>query len=164
MSLKTNEIMEYLAEPKEFVEERLAFPPNQDIAKLNGKGINTRAEYLVDINRKQCCLVRITFQNRIEEHEILLRLDIKTKPHRNPDGEVIDRTHLHIYREDYRDAWAYNLEDPRILDFLPNFNPAALLEAIELDTNENDNKLAIFDEFTNICHFNHINAIMYTIF
>jgi hypothetical protein len=40
-----------------------------------------------------------------------LRLDIGGGRHSNPDGEVIDGPHLHIYTEGYGDKWAYPLPD-----------------------------------------------------
>ena len=38
-----------------------------------------------------------------------MRLDIQGAPHRNPDGEVIPCPHLHIYRENFGDKWAFPL-------------------------------------------------------
>lgn len=152
MHLTTNEINEFLEEPKEFLDERIVIPSNNDFASYRGRGLNTNSDYLVDINRKQCVITRITFQNRVEVATILLRLDIGTKPHRNPDGQRIGGTHLHIYREIYGTSWAYELNDPRIVDFLPNFNPEAILQAIAQDKH-GTNKIPMFDEFSNICHF-----------
>ncbi len=51
---------------------------------------------------------------------VLARLDFAGPPHRNPDGEEVGSTHLHLYREGYGDKWAYpvpaerfpNLRDP----------------------------------------------------
>jgi hypothetical protein len=33
--------------------------------------------------------------------------DINGRPHTNPDGELVPRTHLHLYREGYDLTWAY---------------------------------------------------------
>ena len=38
-----------------------------------------------------------------------MRLDVNGAPHRNPDGETILCPHLHIYRENFGDKWAYPL-------------------------------------------------------
>lgn len=111
MNLTTSEIQDFLDEPKEFLDERLAMPINNDMASFRARGINTQSDYLIDINRKRCIITRITFQNRVETSVVLLRLDIDTKPHRNPDGEIVGGTHLHIYQENYETAWAYELED-----------------------------------------------------
>lgn len=152
MNLTTNEIQDFLDEPKEFLDERLAMPINNETASFRARGINTQSDYLIDINRKRCIITRITFQNRVETSVVLLRLDIDTKPHRNPDGEIIGRTHLHIYQENYETAWAYELEDARIQEFLPDFNPEPILQAIQQDIN-GTNKVPMFDEFSNVCRF-----------
>lgn len=163
MNLTTNEIKEFLEEPKEFLDERLGMPINNEFASFRAKGLNTKSDYLIDINRKRCIITRITFQNRVETSVILLRLDIDTKPHRNPDGEVVGGTHLHIYRENFETAWAYNLKDPRIQEFLPDFKPDALLQTIEEDGN-GTNKVAMFDEFSSMCNFKNPPAMYSTIF
>ena len=38
---------------------------------------------------------------------LLVRLDVAGPPHLNPDGETIEGTHIHIYREGFGDRWAY---------------------------------------------------------
>lgn len=163
MYLKTNEIKEFLEEPKQFLDEHLAMPANNEFTSLRGKGLNTQSDYLVDINRKRCIITRITFQNRVETSIILLRLDVDTKPHRNPDGEIIGGTHLHIYRENYGSAWAYELTDPRIQEFLPDFKSEAILQAIIQDKN-GTNKTPIFVEFSSMCNFKNLSTIFSVIF
>jgi hypothetical protein len=36
-----------------------------------------------------------------------MRIDMQGAPHRNPCGEAIPCPHLHIYREDFGDKWAF---------------------------------------------------------
>lgn len=51
---------------------------------------------------------------------ILAKLDFGGASHRNPDGEEIGSSHLHLYREGFGDKWAFpvppdsfsNLDDP----------------------------------------------------
>ena len=69
--------------------------------------IDAREEFLLDISRGRIDLNKVTYQNRVQQVIILLRLDIGSKPHRNPDGEEVPAPHLHIYREGYGDKWAY---------------------------------------------------------
>jgi len=54
---------------------------------------------------------RITYQNRGRAVVVLLRLDLKGSPLRNPNDEVIPCPHLHIYREGFGDKWAYPLAE-----------------------------------------------------
>lgn len=52
------------------------------------------------------CLSKLKFHTRSHKVIVLARLDIDGAPHTNPDGEILDGTHLHIYREGYEDKWA----------------------------------------------------------
>lgn len=70
---------------------------------------NPRAEFLLDISRGHIKLTKHTFQNRVFKAIVLARLDIDGNPHRNPDGEEIGKTHIHLYDEDFGDKWAYSL-------------------------------------------------------
>ena len=56
---------------------------------------------------------------------VLVRLDIDGAPHTNPDGQKLEGTHLHIYREGYDDKWAYPLDPIRFP------NPSNLCRAFE---------------------------------
>ena len=78
-----------------------------------GGGINIplisddrKENFILDIHKAKINLRRSTFQNRARECIILLRLDIDGSKHVNPDGEELNQTHLHIYKENYGDKWA----------------------------------------------------------
>jgi hypothetical protein len=68
--------------------------------------VDEREEFLLDLSRGSIKLTKATYQNRVHQTVILVRLDIDGPPHGNPDGEVIPCPHLHLYREDYADKWA----------------------------------------------------------
>lgn len=74
MNLTTSEIQDFLDEPKEFLDERLAMPINNEMASFRARGINTQSDYLIDINRKRCIITRITFQNRVETYRLHLTI------------------------------------------------------------------------------------------
>ena len=67
-----------------------------------------REDFLLDIYRGGIAICG-SFQNRVYITCILARLCFGGKPHTNPDGETIQGTHIHIYREGYGDKWAYPL-------------------------------------------------------
>ena len=69
--------------------------------------VDRREEFLLDITRGRIDLRKATFQNRARRVEILARLDISGPPHTNPDGTRVEAPHLHLYREDYADKWAF---------------------------------------------------------
>ena len=63
----------------------------------------------MDISRSRVDISKTTYQNRARKTIILLRLDIGSAPHKNPDGEEISSPHIHIYKEGYGDKFAYPL-------------------------------------------------------
>lgn len=117
-----------LDEEKQFSEDYAKFPNMNEFIKIAGIGLSSNQNYIMDINRKRCTLTKITYQNRIFTNINLLRLDVDNKPHTNPDGKKISGTHLHVYRENYGDAWAYNLTDPYLLSIKPDFDFTTLVK------------------------------------
>lgn len=65
-----------------------------------------RTKFLLDIYISGFT-VKATYQNRSRVTIILVRLDLTSGKHTNPDGQVIEGAHLHIYKEGYADKWAY---------------------------------------------------------
>jgi hypothetical protein len=91
-------------------EKRIAIPDPGDFIELNATSLVDNEKFLIDVNRKgRINVKKCTLQTRYQKSIILLRLDIEGSPHRNPDGEVINCPHLHIYREGYSDSWAFPL-------------------------------------------------------
>jgi hypothetical protein len=90
----------------------IEFPAPGHSRALSGKSEDGRESFLFDINRKLSKTIRLskcTYQNRYAVTEVLLRLDVDGRVHENPDGAVIPCPHLHVYREGYADAWAFQL-------------------------------------------------------
>jgi len=81
-------------------------------------GEDNREKFLLDLWRGTIRLSKLRFQNRGRKVIVLVRLDINSSPHTNPDGTGIAGTHLHRYREGYEDKWA---EPINLIDF-PNVN------------------------------------------
>lgn len=78
---------------------------------------NGREKFLLDVSRSAINLLKGTYQNRVRQVVILVRLDFGGQPHQNPDGEEIPSPHLHIYREGYSDKWAFPIpEDFKNID------------------------------------------------
>lgn len=88
------------------------FPIQGEYKKIDLISEDKRHHFIVDINRKgKVEIKKCTYQERYANDTILLRLDINGLYHTNPDGEKLGKTHLHIYREDYGDAWAVPIPD-----------------------------------------------------
>ncbi len=115
-----------LAMEKHRVDDRVWFPPGRGgkvtvpLASVDG-----REPFLLDLRRGQINLAKNTYQNRARQVFILARLDIGGAPHRNPDDEVIQGPHLHLYREGYNDRWAYPVPQDRFQ------NPSDAIRALE---------------------------------
>lgn len=108
------ELADYLIrEEKSIIERSITFPFKNENLILNVVCNNNNMEkLLIDINRKGTFkLTRCTYQNRYQLSIPLVRLDIDTKPHRNPDNTIVSPTHIHIYREGFMDRWAYPLDE-----------------------------------------------------
>ncbi|TDP83888.1 hypothetical protein C7957_14313 [Halanaerobium saccharolyticum] len=76
-------------------------------------------EFIIDVNRKSRIKSdKCTYQKRYRNDIILFRLDINGPKHTNPDGEILDCPHLHIYKEGFKDTWAY--PPPENLDLEKN--------------------------------------------
>ncbi len=96
-----------IAVEKRFVkEDDWIFPAPGERVALELTSIDKREAFVLDITRARIKLNKATFQNRVRQVVVLLRLDLDGPPHRNPDGTEIPCPHLHVYREGYGDKWA----------------------------------------------------------
>nr|WP_302684648.1 hypothetical protein [uncultured Dialister sp.] len=143
--LSNTDFLKLFGEEKLFEDTNAIFPAENESVSLPAVGISTKEKYLMDINRKRCTLTRITYQQRAKKTILMLRLDIDTKPHKNPDDTIIPGTHLHIYQEGYNDAWAYPLDSEELNNILKcNFDFKKL---ISMDQE------ARFNYFCKLCNF-----------
>jgi hypothetical protein len=94
----------------------IQFPHPGDQQSWKATSLDGRETFLMDVNRGRIRLAKCTYQERYRGTEILIRLDLAGPPHRNPDGEVIEAPHIHVYREGYADKWAMALPADRFPD------------------------------------------------
>lgn len=90
-------------------DETRSFPLPGDRIIIPLVSLDRREDFLLDVTRSQINIAKISHQNRARQVVVLMRLDVNGAPHRNPDGEEILGPHLHIYKEDFGDKWAYPL-------------------------------------------------------
>ena len=83
------------------------FPDTGEGITIPLTSTDLRESFRMDLRRARIDIAKSTFQNRARQVVILARLDLGGRPHRNPDGEVIESPHLHLYREGYGDKWAF---------------------------------------------------------
>lgn len=107
MSLTQDEANALMETEKQRVDNKeWFFPPVGDRIAIPLISRDKRENFMVDATRSQINLFEATYQNRVRQAIILMRLDLGGPPHRNPDGEDIPCPHIHIYREGYGDKWA----------------------------------------------------------
>ncbi len=112
------------SEFKNLLELRKKF--KDSTVNLPNRGVKTRFDlisretndkFYLDINRKgRIELSKCTLQTRWGFNNLpLVRIDIDSPNHINPDGVKKSRNHIHIYRESVNDTgnlpWAYDLEE-----------------------------------------------------
>lgn len=131
---------------KELVVNRpIAFPPLKAFVTLEAVAPGTNEQFQIDIVRKTLHVRKCTYQTRHKKSVPLLRVDIGGPPHTNPDGVEIPCPHIHVYKENYEDKWAYPLHmhmntDPDdlvqvLIDFLEYnnvTNPPNVIRQVEV--------------------------------
>ncbi len=145
MILTDESAYQLIHENKKFITSSFPFPDEGGKVNLIGSGLLSKTEFLVDINRSSMMLEKITMQERVYQAIPLLRIDLDTKPHHNPDDTMISGNHLHVYREKYGSSFAYELYDPTI----KKMNPSVDLEQLLAIQNARER----FKIFTQFCHF-----------
>lgn len=122
--------------PKRFVNPcAISLPPGLDEThELIGD--DQRERFLLDLWRGTMRLSKYKMQARGRIIVVLVRLDINGAPHTNPDGQLLDGTHLHIYQEGFDDKWAYPIDPEQFHDL--------------------DNAGFAFEDFCRFCHIGGI--------
>lgn len=131
---------------KEFLKGKIKLPQVSEKAIFEVKSITTSDKFLVDIDRKSKIeFSKFKIQNRFYlTKQPLIRIDIDSPPHLNPNGIKTSRNHIHIFKEDENDtdsqSWAYNLDAYKSFNF-----------GTEFDFN------TVFFKFCEYCHINSKN-------
>lgn len=117
---------------KELVNKQVYLPQNgmkKDIL-LKAKSSIIKKEFIININRGSINVNKCSFVARTKgKNELLLRLDVNpTSKHKNPDGEIIQGTHMHIFKEDHEINYAipFNVDSENLIEaciaFFNHFN------------------------------------------
>lgn len=119
--------IEYLLNLEKYYSEEktFKFPSFGGRLSIPLSSADKNENFILDISRSNINISKNTFQNRARKSIVLLRLDINSAPHRNPDGKVLSGNHLHIYKEGSRDKFAYELPP----DFNSCTDASSFLEA-----------------------------------
>lgn len=135
---------ELISKHKQRIEDNIVkFPLKGERISVQLESADKALFFLLDVNNVSSVSSKLSYQTRIDEHIILIRVDINGS-HRNPlkkivpiplfeayNGTTIHGTHVHIYSEKYNDKWAV---------------PIKALIGIELD-----DQIDILQHFYKIC-------------
>ena len=138
---EANSLIEYLKEIKD-LSGTFPFPRPGEHKKIDLISSDGKYSFIVDVNRKGYInfLKKCTYQGRYQKDVTLLRLDIDGPENTNPDGCILPRTQLHIYREGFGDRFAIAVppEIKNTDDLIET-----LIEFLEYFSVSNTNKLEI---------------------
>lgn len=129
---------------KVFSKPSIKLPLSGSDGTYEVESTSTNDRFLLDVDRSSRIeLSKFKLQHRYTLTKLpLVRIDINSPPHTNPDGRKISRNHIHVYQETENDTgnlpWAYELEDIKIfngktLDFMSIFY--AFCEYCNIETN-----------------------------
>lgn len=102
--------------PKKFTKDNIKLPKNGESDSFDLESTKSKDKFFLDIDRRgRIELSRFKLQNRYAITRLpLVRIDIDSPPHLNPDGTKTSRNHIHIFREMSNDTgnlpWAYDLD------------------------------------------------------
>lgn len=114
--MTNEEFKEIMKLDKVFEEEQIELPGKNESGIFNIDSLTTNDKFYLDVDRRgRIELTRCKMQERLVKTKLpLVRIDIDSPPHMNPDGSGVGRNHIHIYREEEFDTgnlpWAYELE------------------------------------------------------
>lgn len=110
--MHTNDEFEHLmALRKHFLTENILLPQQNKDLILPVGATQSKEVFSMDLSRKSTIiLTRKKYQERLHPtNDLLVRLEIDSKPHMNPDGIKISANHIHVFKEGYGLSWAYEL-------------------------------------------------------
>lgn len=102
--------------PKTFSKSPINLPIAGRTGVYNVESTLSSDRFFLDVDRSSKIeLSKFKIQHRYATTKLpLVRIDINSPPHTNPDGCKLSRNHIHIYQETENDTgnlpWAYDLE------------------------------------------------------
>jgi hypothetical protein len=146
MNDMTNEKFRFLMSlEKIFMDSSVTLPLSGGKESFNLQSTTTNDKFILDIDRRSKFeFSKLKLQNRYAITKLpLVRIDINTPPHINPDGEKLSRNHIHVFRETQNDTgnlpWAFDLDT---------------FDGILFDSKEPFNFMQIFTSFCDYCNIN----------
>lgn len=145
------EFKEIMKLDKAFEEEHIELPGSNESGVFNINSMTTKDKFYLDVDRRgRIEFTRCKMQERLVKTKLpLVRIDIDSPPHTNPDGTKVGRNHIHIFKEDLCDTgnlpWAYDLDGFK-----------------DIKINNLSDFMEVFYEFCNYCNIktNNVQGVM----
>ena len=93
-------------EKRPITNTRWLYPGRGGNLKIELRSVDGRERFLFDVTAGRISLRKASYQTRWRRTTVLIRLCVNGPTHRNPDGQLLGNTHLHVYREGYHDKYA----------------------------------------------------------
>lgn len=132
---------------RKYFEQTVVLPAVGGTGTWQLSGATSGDRFFLDINRKgKLELTKYTIQNRyVITRQPLVRVDIDSPPHINPDGTKKSRNHIHLFRESGSEhgnlPWAYEFDE---------------IDGLEIFLSRLD-FMSVFDGFCNYCNIDTAN-------
>lgn len=107
------------------------------------KAVSTSDTFLLDFYRGNFEISRYTVNHRYQQTIVLLRYDSGGR-HTNPDGETFDGPHVHLFKEGFRDKFAYPVS--------------------KVGVEDSDNLETVFNKLMHFCNVRRIPSIKVPMF
>lgn len=120
--LTQKEAEELLCMLKKSLVSEFSFPLKGSSSEFDVVGIPRKEQFAIRIYRGKIDRLKYEIGARIKRDGILLlELHINpSRPHRNPDGEILTCSHWHVYSEEYGRRYAFPACDINSEDFIDN--------------------------------------------
>lgn len=111
--MSDSEFQNLMALQKHINDDKIELPRMGELGKTITVVSDTSSDvFAVDTDRRSSItLYRQKLQERhLNTQERMVRVEINSRPHTNPDGTVLSRNHIHIFSEKYGLSMAYELD------------------------------------------------------
>ena len=103
---EANELIRMLKKQEKV--KAILFPDSGKKTRINIISSDSKEKFLIDIYQSRIDITEYFNHMNHSSKCPLARLDVgEHQVHRNPDGEKLTGSHLHIYKDGYESRWAY---------------------------------------------------------
>lgn len=141
IELTDNEYLRLISMPKEFQSVPI-LPVEVEKKSYTVRSKDGKETFLLTAERNVIFELSKSKLNSSYSREPIFRVEYNCRPHLNPDGAIIGRNHVHVYKSGYGMSWAYPLE---------TFDPVLFKQPADFNV--------FFFDFCSYCHIDNIQLV-----